>query len=388
MLEVPLLVRVADKPPTDDEPRLRTERWDEASEYLRVVRWAEFGAPYHPVYVRVGELPDVRIGHRSIVDAYDNSLDADHFQWGVHGAVNTVYGGTEALIDEVADPDVMALRLYVRPLAFGSDPGAGRRLAVGVTLAGDQAAPTALRLDESGTRYASNSRGDLQIEATRATGLLGWDVEYALAQGSVGSVTPYADVVTHLAHGTGFHVGAFFGLRPIDALVIDARAEYRALGGGYLPAYIGRLYEVERRTYLPVSAGTLRVPKLTFASTQPASLRHGYAAEVGLNILQKVTIAAGWEDMTGPNNNSAWAQLRLPPIWRVQAGATYVNTRFHRTPGLFDLSNALAAAELRFMLLDWLYIDGALRRRWEVDASGDYVPVDDWWAGAGVSFGF
>jgi len=384
--EVPLFFRVKDNPPTDQSTALRRQLWDDPAEKMRVVRWAELGRPYDGVYARVGELPDVRIGHRTIVDAYDNAIDAERFQWGVQASLNTVYGGVEAIVDDVTNPDVVGGRVYVRPLSFGSDVAAGRRFAVGASLVVDEAAPTRLATSDDGAGYRRSDSGGMIVTSSELASIVGFDAEYVAAQSRVVTLTPYTDANVHLARGAGWHAGAFAGFKPFGPLVIDLRAEYRLAGAGYLPAYVGRLYEVERLTYLPVEGSPLHQPKVVYADSLHG-VRHGYAAEVGANVASKLFLTGGWEGTTARSDTAAWAQVRLPPIGRFQAGASYVNSRFHGARGLVDLTHALAVAELRVTTLPWLFVDGAYRRRWEVDTRGRYLPVSDWWIGAGVAFG-
>ena len=387
LFDAPLPVRVSDRAPVDGGPAFRQELWDEPSEYARVLPWIEYASPYDGVYFRGGELPNVRVGHRTIVDSYDNAMNSDHYQWGLHHNLNTTYGGYEAFVDNVTDPDAMALRLYARPWTFINPSSAARRLAFAATIAGDQNAPRRLALTPRGD-LAPSDTGDPVVELGQSTGILGWDVEIQAVAIERVSITPYTDVNTHFGVGTGWHLGSFFGFQLTDTIVLDMRAEYRLLGRRYEPAYIGRTYEIERLVYLPVANETLAVPKLDFVSRQQSRRRNGYYAELGFNFAELVFISGGWENQTGANNNAAWAQLRVPALSIVQFGAYYVNTRFEGAAGLFDLENALAVAEARVSPLPWLYLDGQVRRRWEVSDGGDYSPVNDWSVGAGVSFGF
>ena len=386
--EVPLTTRVGDRFPHETTPAFRHEHWDERAEYMRVLRWLEYGSPYDGVYVRGGELPNVRIGHRTIVDAYDNGFDSDHFQWGVQHSLNTVYGGLDAFIDNVTDPDVMGARAYIRPWGIDDPEGSLRRLAFGVTVAADQAAPTRILQAEPDVAYPAIPSRDLLPNDTNPTAILGWDAEYQLVVAPRATMTPYLDVNTHFARGTGLHAGSFFGFKLSDEVVMDMRAEYRLLGGAYQPAYFGRVYEVERLAFRTIPGETLRAPKFAWTDAVREGARNGYYAELGFNFSERVFLSAGWEDQTGANNNAAWAQLRIPALSVLQFGAYFLNTSFEGPDGLFDMSNAVVVAEARVSPLPWLYADTQIRRRWEVDRAGQYEPVNDWSIGAGVSFGF
>lgn len=388
----PLRFRVKDRAPTDNEGSFRRRDWDEPAEWFRVIRGFEYGAPYAGVYLRGGELSDVRIGHRTIVDAYDNAIDVDHFQWGLQGALNTTYGGTELLFDNLADPELMGLRVYARPVAFADPTSYWTRLAVGTSIIGDRDAPARLALTPNGQGYIVDREGNFVERASRATGLWGVDVELSIDAGDRVTITPYTDANVHLGSGAGWHLGSFFGFQLSDAVVMDVRAEYRLLGNGYLPGYFGPLYEVERWSYLPLVAGEPRVPKRTWLQSTYLGRRSGYLGEIGLNIRNAIYLSGTWEDARGPNNNAALLQVRVPALSIVQFGAVWANTRFNGARNLFDPENALATAEVRVMPLQWLYIDAQANRRWQLEpnASGEgrYEPVDDFAFGVGATFGF
>jgi hypothetical protein len=388
----PLRFRLKDRAPTDNEGAFRRRDWDEPAEFMRILRGVEYGAPYAGIYVRGGELVDVRIGHRTIVDAYDNAIDVDHFQWGLHSALNTTYGGTELLFDNLADPELMGIRLYARPVAFADRTSYWSRFAVGTSLIGDRDAPLQLAYTAQGTGYQIDGDGDFVELSSRATGLWGVDVEMAFDAGERVTITPYSDANVHLGSGAGWHLGTFFGFQLSEQVVMDVRAEYRLLGNGYLPGYFGPLYEVERWSYLPVLAGSPRVPKWQYLRSSFLGRRSGYLGEIGLNIANRVFLSGTWEDARGPDNNAAWIQVRVPALKVLQFGALWANTRFNAARGLFDPENALATAEVRVSLLKWLYLDAQANRRWQLQDDGDgegaYRPVDDFAFGVGATFGF
>ncbi len=387
LLSVPLAYMVFDGgAPTPN--RFRRQEWDEVSEYLRVFRIVEYGNPYDPLYFRLGELSNVRIGHRSIVDNYINTLDVDHFQWGLHHNLNTRWGGYEFLLDNVADPELLGTRTYVRPWALAGSDSWWTRLATGVSIFGDTRAPTALQIESTG-QYSLDDNGSFIIDEQQGTAILGFDVELALVQTDVFSMTPYTDVNTHIGNGTGWHLGSFFGLQPTDNLVFDARSEFRVLGQGYLPTYFGTLYEVERFAYRAPDESPTRVPKLEWLRLgQEDRVRDGYLTELGVNLGQWLRLAAAWENYRGRDNSTAWIYATVPASKRVQLGVYYANTRFQGAAELFDFDNALAMLEARVMVLPWLYVTGQVNRRWKLDPDGQYAPVDDFAVGVGASFGF
>jgi hypothetical protein len=386
-LYAPLTVLLVDRDPTGAE-RFRSDEWDSPGEFLRILRRVEYGRPYAGVYLRGGELANVHVGHRTIVNNFSNGLDVDQFDWGFHGALNTVFGGGEVFVDDFAQPEVGGLRAYVRPVAFVDRTSWWTRFATGVSLVGDFRAPTTLATDAAG-RYVRTERGDFDVASAVPTGVLGFDAELAAVRTDVVQLTPYTDVNVHLGFGTGWHTGFFLGVKTHELVGLDGRLEYRMLGAGYLPAWVGAFYETERHAFRAPEASPVRVPKLRWLQLgQESSLRHGYAAELGLNIGNVARLSGGWENESGRGNSLAWVQVVIPALQVVQFGLFYGNSSFHGARGFVELDDALAIAELRVRVFKWLFVTGQANRRWQLDADGRYEPVDDFAFGVSAVFGF
>lgn len=387
-LYAPLTLLFYDNRPKYDENRFRTEEWDEAGDWAHILRSIEYGHPYDGVYLRGGELANVNIGHRTIVSNYGNGLAIDHAEWGVHGALNTVYGGTELLLDDVTDPEVGGLRIYARPGAFVNPASFGARVAVGMSVVGDFAAPVRLEVLRDGT-YRQDGQNEFVVDAARPTGVLGWDAELQAVRGQRGSITPYTDLNAHLGFGTGWHIGTFWAAKPIEQLVIDGRIEYRLLGSGYLPTYFGSLYEIERYAYRAPADSPARVTRLRWLQLgEDRGVRHGAAAELGLNIGNAIRLDGGWEDHSGRGNARGWIHAAVTGFEFLQLGAWYTHANVQGAEGFFDLGGAMVIAELRVRTVKWLYVTGQTNRRWMFDGEGAYVPVDDFAFGLSAVLGF
>jgi hypothetical protein len=385
--QVPLRFRMIDNNPQNEQV-FRTEDWDSPAEYMRFVRSVEYGIPYGGVYLRGGELIDVRLGHRTIVDSYNNTVSVDHFQWGLQAATNTVYGGAELLVDNVAGPQLVGTRLYARPLAFVQESGFGRRFATGASIVGDWRAPAELTTNVDGT-YARDDEGNFIVERDRAAAIAGLDVELTAVSTEKVTVTPYSDANFHLSRGAGWHTGVFAGFEPTEQLVIDTRAELRWLGANYMPSYFGPLYEVERFVFRAPESTPTALTKLQWLRTdQEDERRFGWLLEAGFNLGRYLHVAASWEDEKGPDNSTAWLRVSVPAISRVKFGAWWINSHFEGIGGFFDIETAMAVAEAQVMLTDWLFVTGQANRRWQLDGDGNYRPVDDFAVGAGAAIGF
>lgn len=385
-LLVPLRLRVIDDPPENDGA-FREQDWDEPSDYMRVLRFVQWGSPRDTVYVRAGELAGTNIGHGTIVGGYNNVVDVNHFQWGINGAVNLNFGGAEVLMDNIIDPDLMGLRLYVRPWQFIDPESYLTNLAFGVSLVGDIDAPRELVLATDGT-FVIDDEFNIAVQDEEGTAFLGWDVELQAFTNDFVSLTPYTDVNTHLGHGSGLHVGNLANFSFSEAVALNTKLEFRVLGEGYYATYFDDLYEFERLLFRPLDPTGQRRPKLQVLNLAPPESRLGWYGEGTLGLLSMVYFTAGYEDYQGDDNSSFFMRLSAPSLGPVAVGAYYVNQNFDGFGEFFELDNAMVVAEARVTVYDPIYVIGQFSRRFSATPDGTYEPVDDWGVGAGARFSF
>lgn len=381
---VPLRFRVIDDPPEDDGV-IRSQDWDEPSDYMRVLRYIQYGSRGDTFYGRAGELASVVIGHGTIVSGYNNVIDVNHFQWGLTGAVNLNFGGGEVLLDNIIDPDLMGLRLFVRPWHFIDPESYLTNLAFGISLIGDTAAPRTLAQATDGT-YVVDDEQNLVVAEDEGTGVLGFDVELQAFTNEFVSLTPYTDVNVHLGHGSGLHIGNLANFSFTEAVALNTRLEFRVLGEGYYAGYFDSLYELERLLFQPLDPTGQRRPKLQVLLNEPPESRLGWYGEGTLGILGMIFITAGYEDYQGDDNSSFFARLALAGLGPVDIGAYYVNQNFDGVGEFFDLDNALLVSEARVGVYGPLYVIGQFSRRFAAQEDGTYEPVDDWGIGVGARF--
>ncbi len=386
---VPLRLRVWDRDP-QSAGTLRSEDWDEPSDWLRVLRFVEYGRPREAVYGRAGQLDGVLVGHGTIVNGYFNTIDVDHAQFGLNAALNDRMGGVELLLDNFADPEVMAARLYARPGVFFAPGTLAERWAVGATLALDIDAPERFaRVDVSvdpNLPLAVTPERNLIPERTDVTGVFGIDNELLLVQEEVIDFTPFFDMNFNLDGSPGLHLGAFTALRPLDELHLNLRTELRWLGEHYLPDYFGPLYEIERNTYF--GYGGTGSPKRVVLDQLDQGQRLGAYGEVSAQIYRFLQLFGAYEDYQGPRNANIQLGLRLTDLGPVRVGATFRRYGFNGLSDALELPNALLILEAQARVLPWLYVGGQYNRLYRLQPSGAYETVNDWSLGAGVVVGF
>lgn len=386
---VPLRLRVWDRDP-ESPGTLRREDWDEGSDWLRVLRFVEYGRPREAVYGRVGQLEGALIGHGTIVNGYFNTIDVDHAQFGLQAALNDRAGGLELMLDSFVDPEVMAARLYARPGTFFAPNTLASRWAVGTTLALDIDAPLRFqRVDVSvdpSLPFEVTPERNLIPEKTDVTGVFGIDNELVLVQEELIDFTPFLDLNVHLDGSAGVHLGAFTGLRPLEELHLDTRVELRWLGERYIPDYFGPLYEIDRNTYF--GYGGTGAPKRVVLEELTGGQRLGAYGEVTAELYRFIRVFGAYEDYQGPRNANLQLGLRLTDLGPVRLGATFRRYGFNGLSDALELKNALLLGEAQVRVLPWLYLSGQYNRLYRLQPDGAYDTVNDWSLGAGAAVGF
>ncbi len=395
-LRVPLRFRVIDREPAD-EGTLREEDWDEFTDFLRVIRFVEYGQVRDPLHVRVGELSGVSLGHGTAMQRYYNVLDVDHFQLGLHTNLNSRYGGVQWILDNVPAPEVMGYRVYVRPLTLlAPDTWLASRYATGLNLSMDIDAPLTFRrvnaAENINTPLLIDEDGRLVPELTETAAVLGFDQEVVLVQDELIDFIPYLDVNFHLSGSPGLHLGTFTNVRPVESFSLYSRLELRWLGENYIPAYFGSLYEVERDSFF--GFGGQGGPKLQVLKDLDRGSVLGVYGEATFDFAQLFKVTGAYEDYQGPDNAGLLLRLQVARIGPVNLGALYRKNGFDGIDDAFDLDNALLVTEARYHFNAFFYALVQYSRMWRlkeqatIDSDDPYDTVDQWFVGGGFSVGF
>lgn len=385
-IAAPLRFRVIDEGANDDGV-LRDRDWDEASDFARIVPFIDYGERSDPLYVHVGQLTGVTLGHGTIVDRYYNSVDVDHYQGGVELHYDGEVAGVEAMLDNVVDPNLGAARAFVRPLAMLDVGYPWRGLELGVTYAGDFQAPDVLLLDADGRRTLTG-HGELAATST-IVNVYGVDLGWEVVRTDFIALTPYVDGNFLDRMGGGLQSGLLMSFRlPADTLLFS-RLEYRYLSHQYSAAYVNSLYEIERYRF---ASGAPKIRHLVDSGDGPG--RHGFFGELGVLLVERVSLTLTYEDYEGDGNSSVSLRLRLPWLGPVMVQAYYAKRGMSAGSDLVDLDGMLLLAEARVRILSFLYVYGEYARQWHVIGEEDgpteprYATLNDWSAGVAVIFDF
>lgn len=395
-LQIPLRLRAVDRIP-EDEGTLRAEDWDEPADYLRIVRFLEYGVPSDPLHVRLGELSGVVLGHGTIMNRYFNVVNIDHFQLGVHGDVNLELGGGELVLDHVLDPQVVAGRLYIRPGAAIAPGSWLARYVVGGSVAMDLAAPKTFErvnvLEDEDTPYRVDRAKNLVPSDAEVTGVVGIDQEIFLVEDETVDFIPFLDLNFHLDGSPGTHLGALTALRPSERFHLHGRMELRWLGEKYIPDYFGSIYEIERDTYF--GFGGRGAPKLVVLEGLSRGALVGGYGELTFDVLEVLGLTLAYEDYQGPDNAGVLVRVQAPALGPLHLGALYRKVGFQDVTDAFVPRDALLAVEGRYHLLPFLFLLTQYNQSWRLkrgnalsEEGSPYETIRDWSVGLGAAAGF
>lgn len=390
LLQAPLRLRVFGAS-TPDAPILRREDWDEATDYLKILRRLEYGRAGEPLHARVGALGPISLGHGSVVGHYYNVITANHYRMGAAAEVNTQHGGAQVLVDSVTGPGVVGARAFVRPWAFVDADHFLSRFTVGATYAADIHAPTRLGVvrtpDASARQVRTDDALNPVVEADQLTTVLGADVELALIDSATWSLVPYADFVTHTSLGSGVHAGVFVHNRSLESVELGAQFEYRRVGARFLPVYFGPVYQIERYQFAGWGQA-MPAPKVRATASLGGEAVHGFYGALTARVAELFSASVAFADHEGADNALANFRASLTPHEAVHVGVFYHKQYFDGLADLLDLDGALIASEAHVDLYGPLYVFGRYGRLWQIDLDGRHQTVDDWGLGLGASMGF
>lgn len=366
---VRLLVQEAD----DGQAVLRERDWDEASDFVHILRYLRYERRFGGVTVgaALGEETGLTLGHGSVVRGYTNLGDPDHLHTAAGVRVEHELFKVAAFVDNIIRPGLVALRGEAWPV-----PGVPE-LRFGVTGAMDPTAPLQVKRDGAGARMVDDA-WNLQSE-TRVTGALGVDLGYRLGKPKTGQIEPYIDINTSF-YGVGTHVGVI-AVAPVGqtGLRIGIQGEYRAGTGGYAPTYFGIFHDVDRHQAGLTITDPGQADRLERGPKQAALMAEAFGGHSGMG-----QIALGFRDVArfkatydyrpGPDAHTLTLKLSTRPIQALNVGAM-VHLRGLGGPK-DDANGAAATAEARYRITNHLYALAQYTRLWTLKEDTRHYAID------------
>lgn len=227
----------------DSEGKLRTQEFNETSDYLSIIRYIRYGLKNDPVFIKLGALDYYTLGHGTIMQYYNNSPTYDARRIGLVTDIDFGKLGFESIYSNFGEAGVIGMRGYVRPLQFstaGDIPIIGN-LEFGASYVTDF--NKYARVDSGYFDQLGNFR--IVIDGG-ALSIVGVDIGLPLIKSSITTITLYLDYNKIINFGSGVATGIKFDFEGLGLLSVSAKLERQFNNGKYLPSYFNSLYEIER----------------------------------------------------------------------------------------------------------------------------------------------
>ncbi len=224
---------------------IRAEDFKTIGDYLAIIRYIRWGHKHDPLYIRVGALDYATLGYGNIMYMYNNSPSFDARTIGLSFDFDTDKFGLETVYSNFAEPGVLGVRGFFRPLKFtaiGDIPILGG-LEVGASYATDlnkNAAVLGGYTDANGKFVDTLTTDRPQIVSA--------DVGLPLFKNSIFDAKLYYAFTKILDYGQGQSYGLLFNMN-FPILDIKLKFERTMNGKQYLPSYFDALYELDRFSY-------------------------------------------------------------------------------------------------------------------------------------------
>ncbi|MBI3766580.1 MAG: hypothetical protein HY277_08805 [Ignavibacteriales bacterium] len=224
----------------DSHGTLRKENFNEFSDYASVIRYIRYGRENDQIFVKLGALDYVTIGHGSIISTYNNSPSFDARKIGLESFLNFDKFGVQAMYGNFGQAGVAGLRGYIRPVQFSSlaDVPIIGNMEIGATYAGD--------FDRYAYIDTIRALNPLDVGTKSSLNIIGADIGLPIIRGEVANIELFVDYVKILDFGKGTAAGIIFNVHATENLTLQSRLERLFNGDNYLPSYFNSFYEIDR----------------------------------------------------------------------------------------------------------------------------------------------
>ncbi len=266
----------------DANGNLRKENFNEFSDYLSVIRYIRYGLETDPLFIKLGALDYVTIGHGSIINLYNNSPSFDTRKIGLETFLNFGQYGFQMMYGNFGQAGVAGIRGYVRPLQFSSlaDVPVVGNFEIGATYAGD--------FDRYARIDSIRSLSPLDVSAQSSLNIVGADIGLPVIQSERATVTLFADYAKILDFGDGTAAGIIFDANATQQLTFRLKLERLFNGEHYLPSYFDEFYELDR---INTITGTSKSYLLKYLSGN----YNGYYGELLIRLLNTFDIIGTYQ---------------------------------------------------------------------------------------------
>ncbi|MBN2571346.1 MAG: hypothetical protein JXA68_04405 [Ignavibacteriales bacterium] len=271
----------------DPNGKIRTENFNDFSDYLSVIRYVRYGKKDDPFYIRVGALDYSTLGHGSIMYLYNNSPSFDTRKIGMELDIDFNAFGFESVYGNFGQAGVFGMRGFVRPFQFTSLANIPiiNDFEIGASFASDFNEMAGV--DSVSYNYGNNKFNIVNDEGSLS--IFGFDIGIPIVKSNLINFELYCDYTKIIDYGSGVAAGAIFGFNLLDLIDSKIKFERRFNGDNYIPSYFNSFYELERFNF-DSSSGIVSSKIQSLKNIQ--SVGDGFYGELFVKVL-------GWFDIIG-----------------------------------------------------------------------------------------
>lgn len=337
----------------DASGKLRTENFNEFSDYLSVIRYVRYGMKGEPVYLKLGALGYYSLGHGTIMNNYNNSPSFDNRKIGLIADINFGKFGFESIYSSFGQAGIMGVRGYVLPIQFTSaaDLPIISNLELGMTLISDfnnYARVDSGVFDTNGEFKVIKDGGDVAF--------YGFDIGLPLIKSTSTKILLYFDYNKMVDFGSGIATGVKFDFNGLGLISLSTKLERRINNGKYIPAYFNSLYEIERfKANAPTNSYLTKISSLNNITDN----QNGYYGDLLVRVLNLFDIMGSYQRLDkAPNSGILNLRTAIEPenaSFVLRAGYDKINIRNEKD--LFKLDDrSYLFAELGYKPIEYLLV--------------------------------
>ncbi|MEX2444713.1 MAG: FecR domain-containing protein [Alkalispirochaeta sp.] len=330
-----------------NEPLVALE--DLATDVALKIKSLEFGTRGDGFYFKTGNLSNLTVGQGLLMRNYANDTDFPTVRRiGFNLGFDLDRWGMETVVNDLADPEIYAGRIYFRPAMPVTSAAVGLSAITDIAPGNQPNLPAAEAVQSADPLFLN----------------VGMDIEIPVIQREILSLTGFAEgggLIPYLREDTTYNGESINSGLKTDALVdfssgelknfgwtagvrgnvtfLDYRLEYRSFDGIFRPAFYGPSYDRLRGTY---AEGTLDYLSDTEADRYDVRTM-GVAGEAGASLLGLIYLSAGYSWPWEVTDTGTWQgsdqdefllsmdlQDGLLPFG-IETGLTYRRTHFAAT---------------------------------------------------------
>ncbi len=355
----------------DNFGRLRKQDYDDARDYMKILRYVTYGKKEDAFYFNLGQLHATTIGHGQSMRRYAANIDVNSTKVGAEVDGYSDYFGFELAVSDVTRGNLFGGLFFVKPGAFVTDSELLRSISIGASWTSDQKAPYVLRRGDIVGDAAAGpvivDEFDVPQANTRAVNIYGADAEVKVYRDDTTDLKTYADFSKLVNGGNGFTLGMLgrFNFRGDNSLqLLRTRVELRTYDAKFQPSYFDILYELQKYQFISDENDPASTTKLDYILNRGDERRFGLYLEASYSLVEWFIVAAAIELSSEGDDKNLMLHAEIP--WEfLDLFATYHQRSLDKLFS-FDINDVFFAGA-RIQLFPFLFVNGRIQKNFEWD---------------------